>query len=366
MMAADAPVSRTQQPFKIQRSIPMPKSSFVDFKAVKAAVTMEQVLERYGLLGQFKRQGESLSGPCPIHQGTNPTQFRVSTSKNLWNCFSECKNGGNVLDFIAQMEDVSIHAAALKAIAWFGLKLEAQPRDPESPERDGGAPPAKGAARGKPKEGAPEQEKAGPNVPLKFRLDKLQPDHPFLAERGLAPETVAAFGAGFCAKGMMAGRIAIPIHNAEGAVVAYAGRWPGEATPETPKYKLPPGFRKSLELFNLDRAAKAPADQPLVIVEGFFDCMALHQRGCQRVVALMGTSLSTAQEDLILQRTEPNAHLVIMLDEDDAGRGVRAEMAGRLAFHRFVRVHRFEKEGQQPCDLTAEELQKLLGQGNKP
>ena len=81
----------------------MSKSSFVDFKAVKAAITMEEVLEHYGVLERFKRSGDSLSGPCPIHKGTNPTQFRVSLSKNIWNCFSECKKGGNVLDFIARM-----------------------------------------------------------------------------------------------------------------------------------------------------------------------------------------------------------------------------------------------------------------------
>jgi len=75
----------------------MPKSSFVDFKAVKAAITMEQVLEHYGLLDKFKRGSDSLSGPCPIHKGSNPTQFRVSISKNIWNCFSECKHGGNLL-----------------------------------------------------------------------------------------------------------------------------------------------------------------------------------------------------------------------------------------------------------------------------
>src|SRR5271169_1377280 len=103
------------------RSIYMPKGKFVDFKAVKAAITMEQVLDHYGLLDQFKRSGDSLSGACPIHKGSNPTQFRVSTSKNIWNCFSECKHGGNTLDFIAEMESVSIHAAAHKAIEWFGL-----------------------------------------------------------------------------------------------------------------------------------------------------------------------------------------------------------------------------------------------------
>ncbi len=94
----------------------MSKTAFVDFKAVKSAITMEQVLQHYGLLEKFKRGTDSLNGPCPIHKGNNPTQFRVSISKNIWNCFSECKHGGNVLDFIAEMESVSIHAAALKAI----------------------------------------------------------------------------------------------------------------------------------------------------------------------------------------------------------------------------------------------------------
>src|SRR6185503_17133038 len=100
----------------------MPKSSFVDFKTIKAAITMEQVIEHYDLMDRFKKSGDSLSGPCPIHKGNNPTQFRVSVSKNIWNCFGECKHGGNVLDFIARMESVTIHAAALKAIEWFGLE----------------------------------------------------------------------------------------------------------------------------------------------------------------------------------------------------------------------------------------------------
>src|SRR6201986_4557734 len=109
----------------------MSKNKFVDFKAIKAAITMEQVLEHYALLDKFKRSGDSLSGPCPIHKGENPTQFRVSTSKNIWNCFSECKHGGNVLDFIAEIEKSSIHAAAMKAIEWFQLDRESVSRSSE-------------------------------------------------------------------------------------------------------------------------------------------------------------------------------------------------------------------------------------------
>jgi DNA primase len=338
----------------------MPKSSFVDFKAVKAAITMEQVLEHYGLMDRFKRSGDSLSGPCPIHKGSSPTQFRVSTSKNIWHCFSECKHGGNTLDFIAKMENVSIHAAALKAIDWFHLDPDAvsasseeeQPNEPV----DGEAAP-----RLAPRKPAPAAEKGAPNAPLKFRLDKLERSHPYLMEsRGLTLETIVDFGIGFCAKGMMAGRIAIPISNPEGNVVAYAGRWPGEPPEDTPKYKLPQGFRKSQELFNIDRAIKEPSEKPLVIVEGFFDCMKLHQLGWRKTVALMGSSMSAAQEELIRKHTDGRSHVIVMLDEDEAGRAGRDDIACRLAKFCFVKVHQFDEPSAQPEQLFAEDLQEIL------
>ncbi len=342
----------------------MPKSSFVDFKAVKAAITMEQVLEHYGLLDKFKRGSDSLSGPCPIHKGSNPTQFRVSISKNIWNCFSECKHGGNVLDFIARMDDVSIHAAALKAIEWFNLDPEAVSADSreESPKLTE-APKATDAPRPTAaKPAALVQENGAPNKPLKFRLDKLERSHPYLiTERGLTLETIVDFGVGYCAKGMMAERIAIPIHNPEGNVVAYAGRFPGEPAEDTPKYKLPQGFRKSLELFNIDRAVKEPAEKPLVIVEGFFGCMKLHQLGCRKVVALMGSTMSGAQEELIRKHTGRNSQVIVMLDEDEAGKFGREDIAVRLAKFCFVKTHVFDEPGTQPDQLSAENLAEILG-----
>jgi DNA primase len=341
----------------------MPKSSFVDFKAVKAALTMEKVLEHYGLLDRFKRSGDSLNGPCPIHKGSNPTQFRVSISKNIWNCFSECKHGGNVLDFIARMENASIHAAALKAIDWFSLDPEAMSAEksqedhhPDQTPKGGDEAPPKPA----PKKPAPTPEKNTPNQPLKFRLEKLEREHAYLTERELTLETIISFGVGYCGKGMMAGRVAIPIHNEEGGVVAYVGRWPGEPPGDTPKYKLPPGFRKSLELFNIDRAVKEPADKPLVIVEGFFDCMKLHQHGCRRVVALMGSTMSAAQEELIRKHTDSKSQVIVMLDEDEAGQAGREDIAVRLAKFVFVKVHTFEKPDTQPDNLTAEEVSALF------
>jgi DNA primase len=180
-------------------------------------------------------------------------------------------------------------------------------------------------------------------------------------ERGLTLETIIDFGVGYCAKGMMADRIAIPIHNAKGEVVAYAGRFPGEAPEGTPKYKLPQGFRKSQELFNIDRAGKQPVEAPLVIVEGFFGCMKLHQFGCRKVVAVMGSTMSAAQEELIRQHTDSKSQVIVMLDEDEAGRAGREDIATRLSQFCFVKVHTFERDGQQPEDLGAEEVKQLFG-----
>jgi DNA primase len=338
----------------------MSKTPYVDFKAVKTAITMEQVLAHYHLLDGFKRSGDSLSGPCPIHKGTNPTQFRVSMTKNLWNCFSECKHGGNVLDFIAEMEKSTIHAAALKAIEWFEIDTEAVAGNgrASSPEDDDEHDESRQAA---PKSRQEPEEPATPNKPLKFRLDKLQREHPYLTERGLTTETLVDFGAGYCTKGMMVDRIAIPIHNEQGEVVAYAGRFAGVPPEGTPKYKLPQGFRKSLELFNIDRASKEPAEKPLIIVEGFFGCMTLHQHGFRKVVALMGSSLSTAQEEIICRHVSKQSQVILMLDEDEAGQAGREEIAGRLAKHCFVRIHQFEAPATQPEELRAEDLKQIVG-----
>jgi DNA primase len=342
----------------------MSKSSFVDFKAVKSAITIEQVLDHYGLLDKFKRSGDNLSGPCPIHKGSNPTQFRVSVSKNIWNCFSECKGGGNVLDFIAKMENETIYASALKAIEWFGLDVAGmspgsgetgKPRTKSSKKESTPGPKASLEPA------SPEPDEIALNKPLKFRLEKLERTHPYLAQRGLTVETVVDFGVGYCAKGMMAGRIAIPITNAEGNIVAYAGRFPGEAPGDTPKYKLPPGFRKSLELFNIDRALKQPDEQPLIIVEGFFDCMKLHQSGVHKVVALMGSTMSDLQEELLRKESAHWNRVIIMLDEDEAGQAGREDIAVRLAKIAFVKIHVFPASGMQPDQMPVEALRELLG-----
>ena len=349
--------------------MPKTRKPFVNFRAIRERITMEQVLEHYGVLHTLKRKGNRLSGPCPIHNGSNPTQFRVETDRNIWNCFSECKHGGNTLDFIARKENITIHDAALKACEWFGIPVaEVKPNgntdnsDEQNVSRHRAKTPAKPVS--KPATATKPDDNA-PNVPLKFQLQQLQHEHPYIVkERGITLETAIDFGIGYFtgAKGLMVGRVVIPIHNVKGETVAYAGRWPGEPPDkDTEKYKLPPGFKKTLELFNLDRAIKEPADKPLVIVEGFFGAMTLHQHGWRKVVALMGSTLDDAQVDLIRQHTKPTSHIVLIFDEDEAGITGRDDTAARLSKVCFVKTHVFDELDMQPDRLSAEQVRQILG-----
>src|SRR5438128_1154715 len=104
----------------MKRRIVMTKE-WVDFKKLKGAVDMQMVLNHYGLNGLTK-SGEELRGPCPIHKGSQRSKnFTVSLRKNAFKCFSKGCVSGNVLDFVAAMEQCSVRDAALKLTEWFKI-----------------------------------------------------------------------------------------------------------------------------------------------------------------------------------------------------------------------------------------------------
>lgn len=343
----------------------MSQLGYIDISAVKAATTLEQILKHYGILASLKPSGASLRGICPIHKGDDPKQFSVSLEKGLWKCFSECQHGGNHLDFVMRMEDCSSQAAAWKLNEWFGLGLEGKTTAKPRPQRNSSKP----VSHAEPLQEtsstptpAPTEDlvtETGENRPLGFALENLDREHPYLAERGLDAATIAEFGVGYCAKGIMAGRIAIPIHNSQGQLVANAGRWPGEPPEGKEKYRLPGKFLKTLEVFNFHRAVQEPGETPLIIAEGFFGVMHLWQQGFRRAVALMGWSMSQRQEEMIASMVNPSSRIVFMLDGDEAGTGARKGIASRLAEYAFVKVFRWPTSLIQPDELTSEHLLSL-------
>jgi DNA primase len=330
--------------------------TWVDFQAVKTAVPLLSVLTRYDLVKDLKQQGSELHGRCPIHQGQGKDSFRVNVRKNCFQCFS-CGKHGNVLDFVAAMEKCNIRDAGLKLQEWFGLAAGQGPQA-SAPTAKPAATSSKLAREGRGEktpstdEGANNGQK-GPNKVLGFELRGIDHGHAYLAGRGISKETAEAFGVGlFSGKGSMSGRVVIPIHNGKGELLAYAGRAIDGAEP---RYKLPAGFHKSLELYNLHRAI-ATEQRGLIVVEGFFDAMKVHQAGYPFVVALMGCSMSEEQERLLLAHAEM---VLLMLDGDEAGQRGTDEILlrlGRKVWTKAVTV----PEGKQPDQMSNEEIQELL------
>jgi DNA primase len=312
---------------------------WVDFDTVKAAVSLEAVLEHYGVEKLRRRRRDQLEGCCPLHRGQREDAFHASLSKNVFHCFA-CGAKGNVLDFVVAMEQCSVREAALKLQAWF---LPAA----------GTAVVGRAGQAGRWDQGELVREKLGVNPSLRFALTRVDNTHPYLAERGIEPATAAAFGVGFCAgTGLMQGRVVIPIHNPRGELVAYAGR---AVKGERPKYRLPAGFRKGLELYNVHRAA-ATRSERVIVVEGYFDCLRVHQAGYRCVVGLMGCVLSEAQERLLLERFRT---VLLMLDGDQAGRQASRAIAARLSNNCSVGVVRLP-DGAQPDQLPPEVIRRLL------
>jgi DNA primase len=238
----------------------MMPAEWVDFKSVKAKVSMETVLSNYDV--RVRRVGvDEFRGKCPLpthSSATSNDSFSVSFTRNVWSCQSaSCiaarsgRVGGNVFDFVAEMERCSIREAALRldrSLAENLLPL---------------ATPVN-------KEPVPYTSE---NQPLSFALRNIDHQHSYLISRGLSEQTARYFGVGYYdGNGFLRGRVVIPIHNEHGELVAYSGR----AIDSTePKYRLPAGFRKSHVLFNLHRAIQS-CDYALILVEGFFDTFKIH------------------------------------------------------------------------------------------
>ncbi len=335
----------------------MMTKNWVDFQEVKAAVSMEMALAHYSItLRRVNKTALRGKCPLPIHpEGTNPNSFGVSTEKNAWSCqVPDCvasrigRRGGNVLDFVAVMEDCSIRDAALRLQNWFRVGEDAVS---SSDGPSGDTTHEELVAR---KEGETDSEADDANTPLDFELRGVDPTHPYLRERGILEETAQVFGVGhFPGKGSMTGRIVIPLHNESGELVAYVGRALGD---EEPKYKLPAGFRKSLVLYNLHRALEARDGRAVVVVEGFFDAMKVHQAGFPGVVSLMGATLSGHQEQLLVEHSD---RIVLMLDGDETGREATSAISSQLIDQVFLRIVRVQ-EGGQPDELSSDVIRELL------
>jgi DNA primase len=337
------------------------KNGWVDFRLIKQSVTIQMVLDHYGVNG-LRKNGDELRGRCPIHKGDSGRTFQVNVSKNVFQCFS-CKARGNVLDLVAAIDSCTVREAALKLKDWFGVG-ESAGSSAGSPKPSGVPPAAPEVvdciARGKVMEatgdaGLNNEEPKVINPPLGFRL-MVNTEHEYGLGRGLTKETLDFFGAGFCrSKGTFAGRFVIPLHNETGEMVGYAGR---SVDDSEPKYLFPSsskGFYKSHLVYNLHRAVQVGGDTG-ILVEGFFSVMWLHQVGLSAAVGLLGSELSAEQEGMLCRHF---GRLLLLFDGDKAGRAATEHCLQRLGQRMWVKAVSVD-DGVQPDHLSAEQINALL------
>ncbi len=329
------------------------QTGYVNFSDVKRSVTMRQLIAHYGI-DWLKESGDELRGRCPIHaQAKGQRSFHVSLEKNVWQCFS-CKAKGNVLDFAMAMEGISVRAAALKLQDLFLIGEGSQRAEQQAKKRQE-PPPTK--AKDKPQEPAV----SAINPPLGFKL-KTDSSHSYGTDRGFSPGILEQFGAGFCqSKGMFADRFVFELHDAQGRLVGYAGR---SIDDSDPKYLLPSskkGFQKRHLLWNFHREMKEIGpDEAVVIVEGFFDALRVKEVGYP-CIALLGSSLTEEQEELI---TNYFNRVILLLDGDEAGRAGTDDCLRRLGRKVFVKALTLQ-EGQQPDSMSREEVVTVLLKGTQ-
>ena len=313
-----------------------------DFKRLKQSIPIDHVLARYGV--RLRRVGpHTLYGRCPLptHTSRQSRQsFSVNLSLQVWSCHSaSCiaarggRIGGHVIDLVAILERCSLREAGLRLQDWFSVRTS-HPTPACAPEMASSA--------------------AEPNRPLGFALQRIDTRHAYLAQRGISPAIARLFGVGmYGGNGFLAGRCVIPIRDEKSQLVAYAGR---AVNGEEPKYRFPAGFRKSQVLFNLDRAMQT-GSRNVIVVEGFFDALKVHQAGHPAVVALMGSSFSQRQSELLLSHF---ASITLMLDGDETGR--RAVEVIAQVLKPKMSVHKVElPKCVQPDQLSSAEINFLVG-----
>jgi DNA primase len=268
-------------------------AEWVDFNEILEKVSIKEVLKHYGL--KLTQKGSELRGICPFCQSSY-SSFSANVEKNVFQCFV-CQRKGNVLRFVAEKEGKTIREAGLFLKHLFLKPVENRP------------------------------------LPLK----NLQKDHPFFKEKGLKEETIEYFGLGVCQ-----GWVVIPVHSENEQLIGYVSRYPSRNIPEgVPKYKFPTGFQKSKVLYNLNRAKKE-TKETLYLVEGFFDVFDLWQKGKKNVVALMGTTISDKQIELILRTIGRQGKLNLAFDPDEAGKKLEQRVIEKLIDKLYIRVRRLK------------------------
>ena len=314
-------------------------------EAVKERADIVDVVGEHVVL---KKKGREFVGICPFHDDSKPS-MTVSPAKQFYYCFS-CGAGGNSIKFLMEFQRQSFSDVVLDLARRYQLPIETvdgpqQERLRQQLSRRDKLQRALALASGwfrsqlrsPAGQGAlkylTEERALSPAVQDAFELGYAPDQWDGLLTHlqqveGLAPDLLEAAGLVVPRKGgngfydRFRHRVIVPIHDRQGRVIGFGGR---SLDGSEPKYLNSPEtevFEKGKHLFGLDKASNAiRKDDRAVVVEGYFDVIALHAAGITNAVASLGTALSSQQITQLCRVTDSKR---IVLNFDADGAGVRA------------------------------------------
>jgi hypothetical protein len=162
-----------------------------------------------------------------------------------------------------------------------------------------------------------------------------------------------AFGAEVKSSGERQSKLTLPLRDPSGRLRGRLTCSVGE--PGFEQYEIAGGPSLTDHVFNLDRAAPCGAEE-VIVVEGVLDCMKVEQAGFPPVVALLGASMSEAQEKQLVERFD---RIVLAFAGDEAGWRATLDCAQRLVCQVFVKALVLPPN-TRPCELPLWDLSAML------
>ncbi len=176
---------------------------YVNFIELKKSVSITQVLDAYGI--QLKKERNQLRGPCPICGSDSKRAFVVTPSEGLWHCFKcDDPSGGDIISLVERLLNLRPKEAA-RDIQQKCLNVTTEEK------------------ADKPK---------GKLKPLSY----LQAEHETVQELGIPAEVATKLGCGYSPKGIMRGRVAFPLRDENGKLIAYCGYSSKDGTLKLPTF----------------------------------------------------------------------------------------------------------------------------------
>ncbi|MBM4384727.1 MAG: DNA primase [Deltaproteobacteria bacterium] len=284
----------------------------------------------------LKKAGRTWKGLCPFHGEKTPS-FVVSPDRGTYHCFG-CGEGGNVFGFLMKHDGMTFPEAARSLAAEVGIEV---------PELGGGP------ERGVLDEIYRANKAARAFYQAELRGPRGAAAREYVAKRGLTEEDLARYGIGYAPESwdalvnvmrrekiapeaaeraglirarerggghydLLRNRLVFPIEDARGRTIGFGGR--ALAKDQEPKYLNTPEspvYRKREAFYGLPSALESlRTRERAVIVEGYFDRIAMDRAGVGEALATCGTALSEDHARALRRRVRD---VVMFFDGDEAG-----------------------------------------------